>query len=112
MSPIRKLRNSSAAVLLATAGLTGFTALAAPAAHAAVDPASCVYGYDLSVPRISATCIANPNPHGWYLRVACETPRGTVIWVNGTVAYTVGTGISNAICPSRTELGESQLINL
>lgn len=108
----RRIRHSSAAVLLASAGFTGLMVLAAPAADAAVDPASCVWGYDLSVPRISATCYANPNPHGWYLREACDTPRGTTIYVNGTVVYTVGTGTSIAICPHNTELGGSQLINL
>jgi hypothetical protein len=108
----RKFRNISAAVLLASAGFTGLGVLAAPAANAAVDPASCVWGYDLSVPRISATCTAVPNPHGWYLFEACDTPRGTTIHVKGTVVYTVGTGTSIAICPHNTELGGSQLINL
>ena len=108
----RRIRHTAPAVLLASAGFTGLTLIAAPAANAAVDPASCVWGYNLSVPRISATCFANPNPHGWYLREACETPRGTTVYVNGTVVYVVGTGTSNAICPANTELGGSQLINL
>ncbi|GAA2022381.1 hypothetical protein GCM10009839_19740 [Catenulispora yoronensis] len=112
MAPIRKLRNSSAAVLLAGSVFTGLTVLAAPAAHAAVDPSSCVYSYDLSVPRESATCTAIPNPRGWYLKLGCDTPRGTTIWEKGTVAYTVGRDTSNAICPPRTELGATQLVNL
>ena len=108
----RRIRHASAAVLLASAGFTGLTLAAAPAANAAVDPSSCVWGYNLSIPQVSATCYANPNPHGWYLREACETPRGTTVYVNGTLVYTVGTGTSIARCPANTELGGSQLINL
>jgi hypothetical protein len=107
MAPIRRIRNSAAAVLLAAGGLT---ALAAPA-HAAVVPSSCTYSYDLSIPRVAATCY-DPTPNGWYLRVGCETPRGKVIYVNGTVVYTAGTGTSIAQCGHGTELGQSTLVNL
>ena len=109
MAPVRRIRNGAAAALIAAASLT---TLSAPAAHASVNPYTCTYGRDMSVPRISATCYANPNPNGWYLRESCEMHTGNIIYVNGTVSYNVGWGTSNAICPAWTELGESELINL
>ena len=108
MAPIRRMRNSAAAVLLATGGLT---ALAAGPAHAAVVPSSCTYSYNLSIPQVAATCF-DPTPNGWYLRVACETPRGTIIYQGGTIVYTAGWGTSIAACPHNTELGQSTLVNL
>ncbi|GGK62933.1 hypothetical protein Sme01_05040 [Sphaerisporangium melleum] len=108
MSIVRGIRNSAVATLIGAASLV---ALATQRADAAVDPASCVYGYNLSIPQISATC-TNPTPTGWYLRVECETPRGTIVRVNGTLVYGPGRGTSLARCPSNTELGQSFLINV
>ncbi|MFC7380610.1 hypothetical protein [Sphaerisporangium rhizosphaerae] len=107
MSIVRGFGNGAAAALIGAAAVVATTA--APAA-AAVDPASCVYGYNLSIPQVSATC-NNPTPTGWYLRVACETPRGTVVYVNGTMAYGPGRDTSLARCPHNTELGPSTLVN-
>ena len=106
-----RIRHGSAAVLLASASFTGLMVLNASAANAAVDPSSCVWAYDLSAPRVSATCYASPNPHGWYLKEACDTAHGT-IYVKGTAVYTVGTGTSIATCPHNSELSGSQLINM
>jgi hypothetical protein len=109
MTAVLRIRDGAAAALIAAASLS---VLAVPAAHASVNPYTCTYGTDMSVPRISATCYANPNPNGWYLRESCEMHTGKIIYVNGTISYAVGWGTSNAVCPAWTELGESELVNL
>lgn len=109
MAPVRRILTTASATLLAAASMTLF---AAPAAHASVNPYTCTWGADMSVPRISATCYADPNPNGWYLRESCEWHTGKITYVNGTISYNVGWGTSNAVCPAWTELGESELVNL
>ncbi|MFC4529289.1 hypothetical protein [Sphaerisporangium dianthi] len=108
MSIVRGISNGAAAALI---GAAGIVALTASPAHAAVDPASCTYSFNLSIPQVAATCI-DPTPTRWYLRARCDTFRGTFVYVNGTLVYGPGTGTSLARCPSRTELGDYTLVNL
>lgn len=105
MASVRRIRTGAAVALAAAAAATVF---AAPAAHASVDPTSCTWGVDMSKELTAATCYADPNPNGWYVRESCEW----ITYVNGTVSYAVGWGTSRATCPAWTELGESELVNL
>jgi hypothetical protein len=109
MAFVRRIRTGAAVALVAAAAATLFVA---PAAHASVDPTSCTWGTDMSKPMTAATCYANPNPNGWYVRESCEWHSGKITYVNGTVSYAVGWGTSSATCPAWTELGESELVNL
>lgn len=92
-------------------GAGSLAALAAQPANAAVNPANCTWGYNLSINQVSATCY-NPTATNWYLRLGCDRFDGRHLNVNGTLVYGPGTGTSIARCPANTEIVSETIINL
>lgn len=107
MESVRRIRNAAAAALLAGVGAVALTAQ--PAAAAVT---SCVYGSDLSVNRISATC-STTLAERWYLRLTCERFDGNhTLYANGSLVYGPGRGTSIAQCPRNTEITNTTIAYL
>jgi hypothetical protein len=107
MDIVRRIRNAAAAALLAGAGVVALTAQ--PAAAAVTD---CVYGYNLSLNQISATCTTTLTER-WYLRLTCEllgSHRQT--FANGSLVFGPGRGTSTARCPFNTEIAGTAIAYL
>ncbi|MEU8271026.1 hypothetical protein AB0B89_28185 [Sphaerisporangium sp. NPDC049002] len=109
MSIVRRIRAGAAATMI---GAVSIIAFAAQPAHADVVESTCTYGYNLSVNQITATCTTyTATP--WYMRVMCETPRDTFVYVNGTIVWnSPGRGTSLARCPVNTEIHDWTFVNV
>ncbi|MEV0134629.1 hypothetical protein AB0H83_39985 [Dactylosporangium sp. NPDC050688] len=98
MGIAHRIRTAAAATLLVGAGVLAFTAQ--PAAAAVTN---CVYGWNLSLNQMSATCSTSLT-ETWYLRLTCERYNQTQFTVNGSIVPGPGRATSIARCPSNTEI--------
>ncbi|WP_433076798.1 hypothetical protein ACQP1P_32860 [Dactylosporangium sp. CA-052675] len=96
---LRRIRTIAAAALLA-----GAAAVALDAQPAAAAVTGCVYGSNLSLNQMSATCTTTLAER-WYLRLTCERlGTGHDIYANGSLVYGPGRDTSIARCPLNTEI--------
>ncbi|WP_169984305.1 hypothetical protein [Microbispora sp. H10836] len=102
-----RARAGAAAVVI---GAMSVLAVTAQPAQAAVDPANCRFGYNLSIGRVAADCW-NSTGSGWYLQLTCDRFNGSHYYARGSIVY--GSGVSAAQCDAHiSEIGGVTIVNV
>ncbi|MEV7806085.1 hypothetical protein AB0O28_24375 [Microbispora sp. NPDC088329] len=108
MFTVVRARAGAAAVVI---GVMSVLAVTARPAQAAVNPANCQFGYDLSIGRVAADCW-NSTGSGWYIQLTCERfANGNHYYARGSIVY--GSGVSAAQCNAHlSEIADVEIVNI